>query len=407
VSGERLAFDELVRRAGADLALAERLRSDGLIGDPGNDDESVDARYSTGDVRRLQLIEACVAAGMRLDDIVEAHRRGALTFSPLDLPYYSRWGERSGTTFAAEADRWKIPIELLGRIHDALGFAPAAPTDAPRTDELEMMPVISAALEASFDPEALVGMMRVYGDALRRITRTETQLWHEYVDVPAQRDGRTQREVIEGGDAFGQAIVPLVDANLLSLYRRLQEMAWMGDLVEHVELAIEEAGLAHRLERPPAIGFVDLSGYSRLTEEHGDERAAELATAHATLVRRIARGYGGMAVKFLGDGVLFLFKGASEGVAAALEAVGAVEPAGLPPAHVGMHAGPVVMRDGDVFGRTVNLASRLSGVAGPGEVIVTREVVDAAGDAPASFDPLGAVELKGVAEPVEVFLATP
>ena len=70
MSGERLAFGELVRRAGADLALAERLRSDGVIGDPGTDDESVDARYSTGDVRRLQLIEACVAAGMRLDDIV-------------------------------------------------------------------------------------------------------------------------------------------------------------------------------------------------------------------------------------------------------------------------------------------------------------------------------------------------
>jgi class 3 adenylate cyclase len=65
------------------------------------------------------------------------------------------------------------------------------------------------------------------------------------------------------------------------------------------------------------------------------------------------------------------------------------------------------MRDGDVFGRTVNLAARLSGVAGPSEVIVTREVVEEAGDTPVAFDPLGALDLNGVAEPVEAFRAVP
>lgn len=194
---------------------------------------------------------------------------------------------------------------------------------------------------------------------------------------------------MEGGEAFGDAVMPLMDRTLLSLYHRFQEGMWMDDLVEHVELAIEEAGLLQRLEHPPAVGFVDLSGYTRLTEEHGDERAADLATAHAALVQRTARRYGGQAVKFLGDGVIFLFKSASDGVGAALEAVRAVKPAGLPPAHVGMHAGPVVMRDGDAFGRTVNLAARLANVAGPREVIVTGDVVDAAADARASFESLG------------------
>jgi class 3 adenylate cyclase len=406
MDGGRLTLEEVIRRAGAEPRFVQRLRDEGLIG--ATDGEPGDApAHSIGDVRRVQLIEACVAAGIELDDIAQAHRTGFLTLTPLDLPYYSRWGERSSTTFADEAERWGISIEFLERVRDALGLAPAAPTDSPRTDELEVLPVMSVALQAGFDPEALLGMVRVYGDALRRITRTETQLWHEYVDVPTQRAGATQRQVLEGGEAFGQAVLPLMDRHLLSLYHRMQEIAWTGDLVEHVELSIEEAGLTRRLERPPAIGFVDLSGYTRLTEEHGDEHAAELATTHATLMQRIARGHGGQAVKFLGDGVMFLFNGAAEGVAASLEAVGAVEPAGLPPAHVGLHAGPVVMRDGDVFGRTVNLAARLSGVAGPSEVIVTREVVEEAGDTPVAFDPLGALDLNGVAEPVEAFRAVP
>jgi class 3 adenylate cyclase len=340
-----------------------------------------------------------------VDDIVEAHGRGVLTFSPLDLPYYDRWGQKTASTFSEESERWGVPMPFIERMHDALGFPPPDPDAHPRSDELDMLPVMSVALAAEFDPEALLGLMRVYGDSLRRIARTESQLWHDYVDVPGQRAGRTQREVMEGGEAFGEAVIPLMDRTLLSLYHRFQEGAWMEDLVEHVELAIEEAGLLRRLERPPAIGFVDLSGYTRLTEEHGDERAAELATAHAALVQRTARGFGGQAVKFLGDGVMFLFKSAADGVGAALQAVRAVEPAGLPPAHVGMHAGPVVMRDGDVFGRTVNLAARLANVAGPSEVIVTADVVEAAVGIDATFESRGAVDLKGVADPVEVFRA--
>lgn len=65
------------------------------------------------------------------------------------------------------------------------------------------------------------------------------------------------------------------------------------------------------------------------------------------------------------------------------------------------------MRDGDVFGRTVNLAARLANVAGPSEVVVTGAVVDAAAGAAVAFESLGPVDLKGVAQPVEVFRAAP
>jgi adenylate cyclase len=69
---------------------------------------------------------------------------------------------------------------------------------------------------------------------------------------------------------------------------------------------------------------------------------------------------------------------------------------GLPPAHVGIHAGPVVFQEGDYFGRTVNLAARIGEYARPGEVLVTQEVVDASDAAPVSFVDIGPVELKGI-----------
>jgi adenylate cyclase len=79
--------------------------------------------------------------------------------------------------------------------------------------------------------------------------------------------------------------------------------------------------------------------------------------------------------------------------------------AGLPPAHVGLHAGPVVFQDGDYFGRTVNLAARIAGHAGPGQVLVSDQVVAQCTDGAVTFEPIGPVSLKGVADPVPLHRA--
>jgi adenylate cyclase len=79
----------------------------------------------------------------------------------------------------------------------------------------------------------------------------------------------------------------------------------------------------------------------------------------------------------------------------------------LPPAHAGIAAGPVIVRDGDVFGRTVNLASRISAEAGPGEVLVEEGVVVALPRGTATFEPIGRVELKGFPMPVALWRANP
>jgi adenylate cyclase len=88
----------------------------------------------------------------------------------------------------------------------------------------------------------------------------------------------------------------------------------------------------------------------------------------------------------------------------ALEMVAQAPAAGLPPTHIGIHCGPVVFQDGDVYGTTVNIAARLSARAAPGEVLVSRPAADRI-PRPNHLEPLGPVELKGLAHPLEVFRA--
>ena len=208
--------------------------------------------------------------------------------------------------------------------------------------------------------------------------------------------GMTEGEMLQAQADLGSQMAPLIEQALLAIYHGQQEHTWSQVFVEHVEGALEQAGLYRRLDRPPAMCFLDITGYTRLTEERGDEAAAELAARLAGLVRRSSQEHGGTPVKWLGDGVMFYFREPGAGVLAALEMVELVGRHGLPPAHVGIHAGPMVFQDGDYFGRTVNLAARIAEYARPGEVLVSQEVVDAADQTPVRFTEIGPVELKGV-----------
>jgi adenylate cyclase len=153
------------------------------------------------------------------------------------------------------------------------------------------------------------------------------------------------------------------------------------------------------------VCFLDITGYTRLTEERGDEAAADLAASLARLVQRSSQEHGGKPVKWLGDGVMFYFTKPGEAVLAALGMVEAVGSEGLPPTHVGLHAGPVVFQEGDYFGRTVNLAARIAEDARPGDVVVSQEVVDASDAGLVAFTEIGPVELKGISGTVRLHTA--
>lgn len=102
---------------------------------------------------------------------------------------------------------------------------------------------------------------------------------------------------------------------------------------------------------------------------------------------------------------MFYFPEPAEAVVAALEMVDGATGAGLPPAHVGLHTGPVLFKEGDYFGRTVNIASRIGTYALSGEVLVSQEVVDGGTPAGITFAEIGPVDLKGVTGSIMVHAA--
>src|SRR4029450_8117320 len=114
-----------------------------------------------------------------------------------------------------------------------------------------------------------------------------------------------------------------------------------------IEDELERAGVLGRPGRVPAMCFLDLVGYTRLTEERGDQVAAEPAAPLAVLVDRSAREHGGVPVKWLGDGVMVHYREPAGAVLAALGMVEEFPQAGLPPGHVGGAGGPGVGRGGD------------------------------------------------------------
>jgi len=134
--------------------------------------------------------------------------------------------------------------------------------------------------------------------------------------------------------------------------------------------------------------------------------ASTLTDRLSRLVQKTSGEHGGKPIKWLGDGVMFHFRDPGPGVVAALEMVEGARAEGLPPAHVGLHAGPVLFQEGDYFGRTVNVAARIADYARRGEVLVSDEVVAAAGElAGVAFDAIGPVELKGLTEAITLHVA--
>ena len=156
---------------------------------------------------------------------------------------------------------------------------------------------------------------------------------------------------------------------------------------------------------PAAIVFVDLSGFTRLTEEEGDELAAERSREFANVVRTAAGRHRGRVIKLLGDGAMLHFESAADGVSGASAVVDLAGHAGLPAARAGISVGPLIRRDGDYFGRTVNLASRICDAAAAGTVTATREVADLTDGVP--WTPIGEATLKGVPDPVALVRLSP
>src|SRR3989454_352871 len=307
---------EVAQRAGVEPEYVDRLVELGILR-PGPGDA-----FSQGDVPRARWVHGLEEAGVPLNGMAAAVRDGPLSFPFLDAAAFDRFTEVSSTTFKELSARTGIPLDLLKVIREAVGFAEPRLEDHVREYELAVVPAIELQLSKGFRPVVIERWLRVCADSLHRIAETETDLWHTEVELPLLEGGMSESEMLEAQADLGSEMAPLMEQALLAIWHGQQEHAWRKNHVENVETALEKAGLFSRLHRPPAVCFLDISGYTRLTEERGDEAAADLAERLAILVRRCSQQHGGQPVKWLGDGVMFFFPDPGQGgVVAALDMV--------------------------------------------------------------------------------------
>jgi class 3 adenylate cyclase len=360
------------------------------------------------DVQKIRLAMACEEAGLPMEGIASVIRTGRLSFAFLEAPTYRRWAVRSARTYRQVSEEAGVPVDVLRDALESMGFARAAPDDPIREDELEVVPLVRLVHTTGvLDRPWMARVGRGFAEGMRLIANVENEAYHARFEVPLLESGADQRTAMELASRMSGDFTPLVDRALMGIYRRQQELAWTEHLVEHIETELEAAGALGRPERVPAMCFLDLVGYTRLTEERGDQAAAELATSLSVLVQRSSREHGGVPVKWLGDGVMFHFREPAGAVLSALRMVRQLPEAGLPPAHVGVAAGPVVAQAGDFFGRTVNVAARIAASAGEGQVLVSERVAEAAPLPGVTFVELGELRLKGISRPVRVLEARP
>lgn len=381
--------EEAAARAGIAPSHLDRFVDLGIV------DCTEPGHFSPGDVRRALMARSLEDAEIPLDHVAAALRHGAISFAFLDAAAYERFATLGDETFRQVSERTGVPLELLTGVREATGSAQPSPDDPVREDELAVVPFLQMQVAAGFRSTAIEQLLRVYGDSTHRIAQAEAGWWNAEVMEPALAAGKGWEDL--SNVELADRSTPLAEQAVLSLYHAQQARAWTANLIEGFEALMAKAGIHSRLERPPAICFLDLTGYTRLTQERGDVAAADLAATVARLVQRGSVRYGGKPIKWLGDGVMFHFRDPGPGVRAALEMEEGLEDAGLPPAHVGLHTGPVLFQQGDYFGQTVNLSARIADYARPGEVLVSQAVADASQEDGIAFTEVGEVELKGVA----------
>src|SRR4029453_14194545 len=174
---------EVAERAGVDPDYVDRLVELGILRpDSGT-------TFSTGDVRRARWGQRFERAGGPLGGVATegaatGGRDGALSFSYLDATAFDRFAGMSRTTFRELSERTGVPLDLLLVVQEAHGFAEPRPEDRVREDELGLVPAIELLLSFGIRPEAIVRLLRAYGDGLRRIVETETDWYRTEVELP-------------------------------------------------------------------------------------------------------------------------------------------------------------------------------------------------------------------------------
>jgi adenylate cyclase len=333
--------------------------------------------------------------GHTLAEIRQATIEGRLAFGYVEELFPD--GDRAYTLQQAARETGLEPA-LIERIITALGVS-IAQTDALSEEDVLLLRYIAAVLDAGLPLVAMLQLVRVYGQAMATVADAEVRLFHLYVHEPLMRSGATGLEIADEMGDLTRELLPLSSPVMDQVHQRYLQHFVEQDVVGHMEVDLDGAAELGRLR--VAIAFADLAGYTRLTEEEGELQAVDAVERFVEDVE-VTLPDEARVIKTIGDEVMIV---GSDPATLTDWAVGFQRLHNERPLpRIGIHYGDTLYRDGDYYGRDVNIASRVSARSAGGEVLVTRPVVEHAGPH-LEFERIAEVKLKGFTEPTEIFIA--
>lgn len=286
------------------------------------------------------------------------------------------------------ASKVGMEYEMSRRIWRALGFPDIDEAMVEFDDrDIEALAALKGVLDAGIPLEELLSVARVYGQTLSRMADAETRIFRKQFIDPLLREGASPEDVVERADQVIPALLDLTGVPLDVGHRR------------HLSMAVQTLSLAGTDDATEelAVGFVDLVGFTRLSDDLDVEDLGGVVTRFEDFATTRCADLGVKMVKVIGDAVMFVSSEPVDVLETALAIVrDAHDDPVLPEARGGVSLGPTLPVAGDYFGRPVNMASRLTAFARPGTVVISKELRDALPKGYASVSSIGNRRLKGI-----------
>jgi adenylate cyclase len=386
-----LTRSEAAREAGVAPKTLERWVRAGVV------PQVRDGEWTAPAVAQARIVARLRQRGHSLDEIRRATESGRLAFGFIEDLLPSPEGAH---TLEEAAATTRLDPALIERIYLSMGLS-AAGLERISEEDVALLRHVAVVLAAGFPLVALLQLVRVYGQALAQIADAEVRLFHLYVHEPLMRQDVPGLEIAEEMEGLARDLLPLASPIMDQLHHRFLRHFIEQDVIGHMESDREDGALDLGRMRV-AIAFADLAGYTRLTEEEGEEQAVGAVERFIETVE-VTLPDDARVIKTIGDEVMIVGWDPSALVdwAMGFEQIARAE---RPLPRIGIDYGSALYRDGDYYGRAVNQAARVVARAAGGEVVVTRRVVEAAGDH-LEFERIGEVRLKGFSEVTELFLA--
>jgi adenylate cyclase len=389
VTDEGLTLKEAAERAGVRPDTLRRWAKTGVV--PGPNGEGA---WSAASVAQARLVSRLRERGHSLEAIRLAAEQGRLAQGFIEDLFPAGRTTRPYEEVATELD---LEPALVERLWLALGL-PRNALNELSDEDVQALRYVASVLEAGFPLVAFLQIARVYGQAVAQIADAETRLFHIYVHEPLMLEGVPAGQMAEEMENLARDLLPLASPIMDYLHQRFLQHFMEQDVVGHMEMELDEDTELGRLN--VTVAFADLAGWTRFTEEEGEEEALSFVERFIDAVTHTLPD-DARVIKTIGDEVMVV---GSDPVALTDWAVGFqgrwVE---RPAARIGIHQGYAIYRDGDYFGRDVNLAARVVARARGGEVLVTEAIMKAAADREhLAFESIGSVKLKGFDEPVRI-----